>query len=317
MKKIVFIVFALIAFIVVYSSYFIVNETEQVVITRFGDPVGKPIMKAGVYFKIPVIDTANYIDKWIQEWDGNVENAIPTRDKKNIIVDTTARWKIVDPLLFIQTVGSTTAAHSRLDDIVDSNVRDIISRHDLIEIVRNSNRVVEVINKDESADLIAAVEDTGTLLSTIQKGRDAITREILSKSKPIIEKYGIELIDVRIKGLMYSKAVLENVYARMNTEYGVKAQRLRSEGDRQKLQIQGQTEYQVKKIRSEAYAKAQGIKGEADATATKIYADAYQMDPAFYNFQKSLEAYQNGVDKNTTLIIGTDAQFFKTLKSGQ
>lgn len=307
----------LIGLIVVYSSYYIVSETQQVVITRFGKPIGKSIKKAGIYFKIPVIDTANVFERRILEWDGDVSNPIPTRDKKNIIVDTTARWKIVDPLVFLQSVGTYRSAQTRLDDIIDSNVRDIISKHRLIEIVRNSNRVLDIIKKEFEAESLAitgSAEEEVT--QEISLGREKITREILKKSQPIIAKYGIELIDVRIKGLMYSKAVLQTVYKRMISQYDIKAQNLRSEGDKKKSEIEGKTEFETKSIRSGAYMKAQIIRGQGDATAAKTYANALQVDPNFYQFQKSLEAYDTAIEKNSSIIIGMDSEFFRVLKLG-
>lgn len=316
MKKAILGILAVIVFVVVYSSYFIVNETEQVVITQFGKPVRNAISEAGIYFKIPLVEEANVFEKRILEWDGDVSTPIPTRDKKNIIVDTTARWKIVDPLKFLQSVGTFNSAQSRLDDIIDSNVRDVISSHDLIDIVRNSNRVVDVIRKEAQSESFAALEDKETVTKKISLGREAITRQILKKSQPIISKYGIELIDVRIKGLMYSKTVLETVYKRMISQYGIKAQNLRSEGDKERSQIEGDTEYQVKKIRSEAYRKAQIIRGEGDATAAKIYAETLLIDPDLYHFQRSLEAYAEAIEKNSTIILGADSEFFKVLKNG-
>lgn len=316
MKRTVIAIAALITLIVVYSSYYIVNETQQVVVTRFGKPVSRPISHAGMYFKIPVIDTANLYEKRILEWDGDISTAIPTKDKKNIIVDATARWRITDPLVFLQSVGSEEAAQTRLDDIIDSNLRDTISKHQLIEIVRNSNRVLDVINREYLTEKLAIAQDKEEVTAKIELGRDKITREILKKSQPIIEKYGIELIDVRIKGLMYSQAVLETVYKRMISQYDIKAQNLRSEGDKKKAQIEGEMELEIKQIRSNAYKEAQTIRGEGDAQSTKTYADAYKVNPNFYQFQKSLEAYEHAIDENTTLIMGTDSEFYKVLKEG-
>lgn len=316
MKKIISIIIAFFILGILFSSYFVVNEGEQVVITRFGKSIRQPITEAGIYFKTPIIDTANFFDKRIMEWDGDMTNPIPTKDKKNIIIDTTARWHIVDPLKFMQTVGNETGAQSRLDDIIDSNVRDIISKNDLIEIVRNSNRVIDVLKIEQQGESFNTQPDQEIISSLIQVGREKTTRMILKKSQPIIEKYGIELIDVRIKGAMYSAAVLETVYQRMISQYGIKAQNLRSEGDKKKAEIEGQTELDLKTIRSEAYKKSQLLRGEGDATAAKIYADALKIDPDFYGFQKSLEAYEQIINSNTSLIIGTDSEMFRVLKNG-
>ncbi|OVE80559.1 HflC protein [bacterium K02(2017)] len=316
MKKYIFGFILLAGLIVIYSSYFIVNETQHSVITRFGRPIRKPISDAGIYFKIPLIDQANFFEKRILEWDGDVSNPIPTKDKKNIIVDTTARWKITNALTFLQTVRTQAAAQTRLDDIIDSNVRDIISKHDLIEIVRNSDRVIDVIKKEGDSESYSVSQDAEELTIHIKLGRDKITREILKKAKPVISKYGIELIDVRVKGLMYSKAVLETVYNRMISTYDIKAQNLRSEGDKKKSRIDGETELELKQIESQAFKQAEIISGEADATAAKIYAEAFLVEPDFYHFQKSLEAYRDTVKAGTTLIIGTDSEYFKVLKMG-
>lgn len=316
MKKNILIALFLIVMVVIYSSYFIVDETEQVVITQLGKPVRKPILDAGIYWKIPLIEKANFFEKRILEWDSQRDEAIPTLDKKNINIDATARWRIVDPLKFLQTVGSENAAQKYLDHNIDSNIREIINEHDLIEIVRNSNRVLEVIKTEFDDESFAVVQDKKEVAQLIIFGREKLTREILKKSQPVIKNYGIELIDVRIKRLMYSKAVLDAVYNRMISQYKIKAQNLRSEGDKKKAQIEGETEYEVKKIRSGAYKKAQKIRGEGDAIAAKTYADALQVDPNFYQFQKSLEAYDTAIDKNSFLIIGTDSEFFRVLKYG-
>lgn len=306
------------AFTILFSSYYVVDETQQVVITRFGKPVGTPILQAGIYFKIPLVDTANYFDRRILEWDGDMTNPIPTKDKKNIIVDTTARWRIVDPLKFLESVGNESSAQSRLDDIIDSNIRDIVSKNELVEIVRNSNRVLRVIQQEyEKESLFISKEKAAEINTPIKMGRKAITVEIFKKSKPIIEKYGVELIDVKIKGLMYSQAVLQTVFNRMKSSYGIKAQNLRSEGDRKKLQIEGNIEYEAKEVYSKAYKRSQEIRGEADAEAAKIYADALSVDPDFYQFLRSLESYDSVINKSSTIFMGTEGEFFKTLKTGK
>ncbi len=318
MKRIVLGILLILTLIVTYSSYYIVGETELVVVTRFGKSIGSPITTAGIYFKIPIIDTANYFDKRIMEWDGDTTNPIPTKDKKNITVDATARWRIVDPLKFMQTIGSETAAQSRLDDIIDSNVRDVISQHDLIELVRNSNRVLEALQQEKNSESsFTMIQDDEAVTSKIEIGREKTTREILKKSQPIIANYGLELIDVRIKGLMYSQSVLETVYRSMISQYEIKGQNLRSEGDREKSGIEGETELDLKKISSEAYKKSQLLRGEGDAKAAQIFAEALKVDPDFYHFQKSLEAYEESIQGNTTVILGTDSELYRVLKDGQ
>lgn len=286
-----------------------VDETQQVVITQFGEPIGDPITKAGLRFKLPFIQQANYFEKRILEWDGDA-NQIPTKDKKYIWVDTTARWKIVDALRFLQSVTNETGAHARLDDIVDSATRDYVTNHNLVEVVRNTNRLVqkEDISTDEDFSL-----DVGEI-EEIKVGRDALTRGILKEASEIMPQYGIELIDVRIKRTNYVKEVQRKVYERMISERKRAAERYRSEGQGRKAEIEGQMTKELNQIRSEAYKKAQKIKGEADAEATKIYADAYNKDPEFYAFLKTLETYGNTIDKETTVIITTDGEYFEYFK---
>lgn len=312
MKKTITIIAIFISLIIVSSGFFIVYETEQVVITRFGKPVGDPIQTPGMYFKIPVIDKATYFDQRILEWDGH-PNQIPTKDKKYILIDTTARWKIIDPLTFLQTVGNETGAQTRLDDIIDSAVRNEVTSHNLIEIVRGSNRVIDVLKEQH---LQEKSEEESTI-EKIKVGRDKITRNILKRAKPTIKKYGIDLIDVRIKGLNYEESVREKVYNRMISERKKIAEKLRSEGKAEKAKVKGKLNLELKTIESEAYRQAQEIKGEADAEATKIFAKAYDIDPALYRFLTSLEAYEKAIDKNGSLIMGTNAEFLDVLKKGK
>lgn len=311
MKSKFFIALAIVWLVILFSCFFVVKETQQVVVTRFGKPIGKPITEAGLHFKLPLIDTAVMFEKRVLEWDGD-PNQIPTRDKKYILVDTTARWKIVDALTFLQTVGNENGAQSRLDDIIDSSIRNEVTQHDLIEIVRNSNRVLKVLrNEREGAD--DAEEDISAV--KIEVGREKITRKVLEDAIPTIKKYGIELIDVRIKGLNYEASVQEKVFNRMISERKKIAQKIRSEGLAEKAKIDGRHNLDLKTIEAKAYRKAEEIRGLADAEATKIYAKAYETDPDFYNFQASLRAYQDVINENGTLILGTDAEVFKVLKS--
>jgi modulator of FtsH protease HflC len=319
MKKVIVLILLVFATVVVFSSFFVVSETEQVVITRFGKPVRNIISSAGLFFKTPLIEKANFFEKRILEWDGHVDPSEPflTKDKKGIIVDTTARWRISDPLKFFQAFFGEDRAQSRLDDIIDSNVRNVVQKMDLIEAVRNTNRVLKIIHEEnlkEEASLLT--QDIAEVVQRIDFGRDKITRMILKQSQKDMETWGVELIDVRIKSLIYSKSVLENVFNRMISQYGIKAQNLRSEGDKQKSEIEGKTELEVKQIRSEAYKQAQEIRGHGDATAAKIYAEALTIDPEFYHFQRSLDAYGQAINKNSTLILGTESEFFRVLKKG-
>lgn len=311
MKTLITLFFAFIILGVFSSTMFVVNETEQVVVTRFGRSIGDTIQMPGLYFKIPLIDDARYFEKRILEWDGDT-NQIPTKDKKYIIVETTARWKITNPLTFLQTVGTETGAQTRLDDIIDSSVRNEITSHNLIEIVRNSNRVIDVLKKEQNE----AQTEEKTDVDEITIGRDQITRNILKKAIPTIEKYGIELIDVRVKGLNYEVSVEDKVYNRMISERNKIAQKLRSEGFAEKAKIQGKLNFDLKKIESEAYREAQKAKGEADAEATRVYANAFGADPELYRFLTSLDAYDKAIGTNGTLVVSTDAEFFKVLKAG-
>ncbi len=290
------------------NPFFIVNEYEQAIITQFGKPIGQPIKKAGFYFKLPFIQKVNYFEKRILEWDG-YPSQIPTKDKKYIWVDTTARWKIEDPLIFFKSVYNEKGAQARLDDIIDAAVRDLVTSHNLIEIVRNSNRLLEEVNLEEG-DFIEK-----SALEKVSWGREKIREEILKRAQEISPKYGIKLVDVRIKRVNYIEEVRKKVYDRMISERKRAAEQYRSEGKGKKAEIEGQTEKELKKILSSAYKEAQKVKGEADKKAIQIYADSYGRDPDFFAFLKSLEAYFESIDEDTTLILTTDSEYFKYLKS--
>ncbi len=288
------------------GALYIVDETQQVVVTQFGKPVGDPAMKAGLYFKLPFIQHANYFDKRLLQWDGN-PNQIPTKDKRYIWVDTTARWKIKDPLKFMQSVTNETGAHARLDDIIDSATRDYITNHNLVEVVRDSNRIIESQIISEQ-DEIKASDDA---LDRVVVGREEITRGILEQASEMAPQYGIELVDVRIKRINYVQEVRDKVYERMISERKRAAERYRSEGQGKKAEISGQMGKELKKIRSEAYKSAEEIKGKADAEAISVYADAYNRDPEFYSFLKTLDTYKNTIDGDTTVIFSSDSEYFE------
>ena len=313
MKNILsFITFAVIivALLLISGAVYTIDETQQVVITQFGQPIGEPITKAGLHFKMPFIQQANYFEKRILEWDGN-PNQIPTKDKKYIWVDTTARWKIVDSLKFLQSVNNETGAHARLDDVIDSATRDFITSHNLVEIVRNTNRIIEEIptaGEGQSSDQIAGE------IEPISFGRDELTRGILNEAAKIVPQYGIEIVDVRIKRINYVSEVQKKVYDRMISERKRAAEQYRSEGQGKKAEIEGQMGKELNQIRSEAYKVAEEIKGKADAEATNIYADAYNRDPSFYAFLKTLDTYKNTIDKDTTIILTTDSEYLEHLK---
>ncbi|MFC1576100.1 protease modulator HflC [Candidatus Omnitrophota bacterium] len=306
------VVAVIVAVLMISGAIYTIDETQQVVITQFGEPIGKPITKSGLHFKIPFIRQANYFEKRILEWDGN-PNQIPTKDKKYIWVDTTARWKISDALKFMQSVTNETGAQARLDDVIDSATRDAITSHNLVEVVRNTNRILdeEGLRKDEDAsfDQIAAE------IEKISFGRDTLTRDIVAEAAKTVPQYGIELIDVRIKRINYVAEVQRKVYERMISERKRAAEKYRSEGQGKKAEIEGRMGKDLKEIRSEAYKVAEEIKGKADATATDIYADAYNRDPEFYAFLKTLDTYKNTIDDNTTIILTTDSEYLNYLKS--
>lgn len=296
---------AVIAVLFVFNSAYVVDETKQVVITQFGQPVGKPVVQAGLYFKLPFIQKANYLEKRILEWDG-YPTEVPTKDKKFIWVDTTGRWRITDPLLFLQSMGTEIHAQSRLDDIIDGMTRDLITSYNIVDIVRNSDQILSATKMEED---IASEER----FEKITIGRDQITRAILEKAKTIVDDYGIELVDVRIKRLNYVDRVRQKVYERMISERKRAVEQLRSEGQGIRAEIEGQKERELKKIQSEAYRSAQEIKGKADAEAIKIYADAYSKDPEFYGFMKTLELYPETLS-GSSFLISTETDFLEYLK---
>ena len=303
-KWIAIAVVVIIGLIVLSGSLYTIKEGWQVVVTQFGEPIGEPITQAGLYLKKPFIQKVNYFEKRLLTWDGS-PTQIPTQDKKYIWVDTTARWKIVDALKFLESVGNERTALARLDDIIDSVTRDQITSHLLYEIVRDSNR--EFVTTELGIQ-------AGEEMSEVKLGRDQITRFILEDAAKIAPRYGMELVDVRIKRLNYVEQVRQKVYARMISERKRVAAQYRSEGQGKKAEIEGRREKELKKITSQAYRQAQEIKGKADAEATKIYAQAYSKDPEFYSFSKTLETYGEALDKETTLVLTSETDFFKYLK---
>jgi len=298
---------ALLALLILSDALYVVSETNQVVITQFGEPIGAAITTAGMHIKTPFIQKANFFEKRWLEWDGD-PNQIPTTDKKYIWVDTYARWRISDPLVFFQRVRDERGAQSRLDDIVDGETRNAIANFNLIEIVRSSNREFEM--SEESALL-----ELSESITKIEVGRENIAKIILDKASKITPQFGVELKDVRIKRVNYVEEVQMKVFDRMIAERKRIAAKYRSEGDGKSAEIRGQKEKELKRIQSEAYRKAQEIKGKADAEATRIYAQAYNLDPEFYQFMKTLEIYRTSLEKNTWLLLSTDSEFLKYLRS--
>jgi len=308
-RNIIAIVVPFAILIVLLNTLYVVSETNQVIITQFGEPIGDAVTKPGLHMKVPFIQKANSFEKRWLEWDGDA-NQIPTKDKKYIWVDTYARWRINDPLVFFQRVRDERGAHSRIDDIIDGETRNAVANYDLIEIVRSSNREFELTEEIAILDIAAAIPD-------IETGRDKIAQIILEKSSEITPEFGVELRDVKIKRINYVEEVQRKVFDRMISERKRIAAKYRSEGDGKSAEIRGEKERELKKIQSEAYRKAQEIKGKADAEATKIYAGAYNRDPEFYQFMKTLETYVSTMDKETWLLLSTDAEFLKYLKSSR
>ncbi len=292
--------------IVSSSMFYIVDETEQVIITQFGDPVGDAITDPGLHWKVPFIQKANYFDRRFLEWDG-LANQVPTRDKRFIWVDTYARWRISDPLLFFQRVTDERGAQTRLDDILDGETRNAVARHDLVEVVRTSNRDPETVQVDiDSADAV---------LAQIQVGRSAITEEIHEAAQRRATDLGIEILDLRFKRINYVDEVRRDVFNRMIAERNRIAERYRSEGEGESARIDGERERELQRIQSEAYRTAQEISGVADAEATRIYAEAYNLDPEFYAFLKSMETYEVTADESTIMILTTDSDLLRFLKT--
>ncbi len=304
--SIIIIVFVLA--VVIYNGAYIVDETEQVVITQFGRIIGDPKTSPGLKFKIPFIQKANYFNKNLLDWDGD-PGQIPTLDKTFIWVDAFARWKIVDPILFFQTVNNRFNAIGKLNDIIDPSVRNAITSHSLIEAVRKTNRELDLGDIGEED-----VEAQQRRFYAITIGREGLTERILEQAKPKLAEFGIELVDVKIKRINYVEQVRESVYNRMIAERKQIAEKFRSEGKGEARKILGEKERDLKRITSEAYRTAQEIKGQADAEATRLYADAYGVDPEFYSFNKTLEIYNETLGENSSLVMSTDSEFFKYLK---
>jgi len=309
MKKPLLIILTIALILAARGGLFVVEEGEQALVTEFGKPVGD-VRQPGLHFKIPLIQDVHRFQSRILKWDGD-PNQIPTKDKKYIWIDTTARWRIADPLLFFKTVATQQGAQSRLDDIIDSVVRDAVSGHLLVELVRGSNYeppagVEEFF--DVEGDAVKAESLTG---------REAILGNLLEQARVNTPEYGIELIDVQIKRINYVEQVRKRVYERMISERKKVAAQYRSEGEGEKADILGQMQKELKRIESEAYQTSVEIRGEADAKAAAIYAGAYNKDPEFYSFLRSLEAYRKSVKGNSKLVISTDSDFFRYLQKAR
>ncbi len=309
MNRAIWIVVLLFAVLVLPGTLYTVHQTEQAIVTQFGEPVGDAVTEPGLHFKLPWIQKVLRFDKRWLPWDG-VANQIPTKDKKFIWVDTYARWRIDDPLAFYIAVRDERQAQSRLDDIIDGETRNAVASYNLIEIVRQSNRDFEI-----TEELAGFVDET--VQQQIVSGRDAITRSILERSSVVAPSFGIELVDVQFKRINYTEEVRESVYQRMISERKRIAEQSRSEGQGRSAEIRGQRERDLQLIESEAFKTAEETRGRADAEATAIYASAYSKDPDFYQFLKTLETYRSSLDEDVTLLLSTDSEFLSFLKQSR
>jgi len=307
--KVVLSVLALTILLVVAGTFYSLEEGQQAVIVQFGRPVGQPVTEAGLHVKLPFVQDVRRFEKRLLIWDGD-PNQIPTKGREFIWVDTTARWRIADAKKFLESVATEAGARSRLDDIIDSVVRDQVSASELVELVRSASW--EVPPGEILEEVPAEVREE--LKKQVTRGREEITRVILTEARKIIPQYGIELVDVRIKRLDYVESVREKVYARMISERKRIAARFRSEGEGRSAEILGTMEKELRQIRSTAYRRVQEVRGKADAEATRVYGNAYNRDPEFYAFSRTLEAYKEGQNKNSTLILTTNSDYYKYLK---
>ena len=308
-KAIIIIVLVIIALIVLFQSTYIVNEKEQVVITQFGKPVGNAVTTPGLKFKTPFVQKTNYFEKRYMEWDGD-PNQVPTKDKKFIFVDTYARWQITDPLQFFKRMRNERGAQSRLDDILDGQTRDYIANHNLEEAVRTSNRTP--ISSGTIGELI------GDSLDNINVGREKIQQLILKSANEQASDLGIEILDFRFKRINYVGDVREQVYERMKSERYRIADKFKSEGQGEASRINGEKERELQTIQSGAFKEAEQIKGKADAKAAAIYASAYDRSGSsreLYAFLKSMETFEKTFDTTTSVILSTNSELYKYLKS--
>ncbi len=303
--------FVVIVLLFVTGTVYTVREDKQVILTQFGKPVGEPVSEAGLHFKIPFVVKVNEIEKRVLAWDG-ASSQMPTRDKTYIRVDTFARWKISDPLTYFRKLTNERRALSRLDDILGSETRNAVARHDLIEVVRSTKD-----RKPQATDILVEKEID---FDVIKVGRRAIEQSVFETAKTKLEDFGITLLDLRFKRINYNSEVAPRIYQRMISERQQIAERFRSEGAGEAARWKGKMEREVKKIESESYKSVQSILGDADAESTRIYAEAYGGTPeqeSFYEFVKTLEAYDDILDDKTTVILSTDSELFKLLEGAE
>ncbi len=289
-----------------FGSMFVVDESQFAIVTEFGAPVGG-VREAGLHFKVPLTQQVRRFDRRIQMWDGD-PNQIPTKDKRYIWVDTAARWRIEDPLKFYTTVATERGAMSRLDDILDSVVRDAVSSHLLVELVRGTD-----YKAPEGAEEVMDFDGREIVPEDLQ-GRETILADILTEARKAMPEYGIELVDVQIKRINYVEQVLRRVYDRMISERKKVASQFRSEGEGEKANILGQMQKELSRINSDAYRESVQIRGEADARAAGVYAEAYSKNPEFYGFVRTLESYRTAIKENARLVISSDSDFYRYLQ---
>jgi membrane protease subunit HflC len=297
---------------VLTSSIYTVSEVEQAIITQFGEPVGAPVTAAGLKVKLPFIQDVNLIDKRVLEWDGNPSD-MPTKDKLYVSVELFARWRIADPLQYFLRLRDERSAQSRLDDVLGSETRNAVAKHELIEIVRTTRDRVPLRDTVVTA---GRELDVGTLVP-IQKGRKLVEQEIFAEAAEKVRVYGIELLDIRFKRINYNESVRPKIYDRMISERRQIAERFLSEGNGEAARIRGNRVRDLNKIQSEAYRQVEEIRGVADAKAAEIYAKAYNQSPeavAFYEFTRTMQSYKSIIAENTTLVLSTGSDLFKFLK---
>ena len=287
------------------GAFYIVNESEQVVITQFGKPVGNPITTPGLKIKKPFLETANYFDKRFIAWDGEPKQ-VSTRDKRFININTYARWRISDPLQYAKRLFDEAKALTRLGSVLEGATQNAIANHDLIELVRSSNRTY--VSGQENSD-----EKSNKEKAIIKSGRDELTKEILALAKESTSDLGIEILDFKFKRINYVPEVRQKVYERMISERKRIAEEFRSQGAGESARISGQKDRDLKEITSDAYRRSQEIKGRADGEAANIYAGAYNKNPSFYRFMRTMEIYREALDDETVLVLSTEGEFLKYL----
>ena len=287
------------------GAFYIVNESEQVVITQFGKPVGNPITTPGLKLKKPFLETANYFDKRFIAWDGEPKQ-VSTRDKRFININTYARWRISDPLQYAKRLFDESKALTRLGSVLEGATQNAIANHDLIELVRSSNR--DYVSGQENSD-----EKSNKGKAIIESGRDELTKEILALAKESTSDLGIEILDFKFKRINYVPEVRQKVYERMISERKRIAEEFRSQGAGESARISGQKDRDLKEITSDAYRRSQEIKGRADGEAANIYAGAYNKNPSFYRFMRTMEIYREALDDETVLVLSTEGEFLKYL----